>query len=1093
MIDKDENRDVKEFIGTKMKGKTVVDVDEIKVQEGKYILVRRKFHLDSGGYFWKEFYRSKKREQKLTQLKKRSSKISKKGGDSSCDEDTSDEDKPKLKVDTSDVILDDLDIDGDLDFLDGVDDFVQVDAPDVGITIGGTNGYKSKKRQDDGSDDPPPAPPGESDDGSVAKKKKKKGRSKSPGTSKKCLESPRPKVKRTKSKKGGKKKKDEGDDSSTIRRGGKKKKKSLDDEKSTKSSKAKKKGGDKKKKKDKKKKETTLEPAEVSDDGLDQLDFAGGASDDIMNYLDDLENGLLSDSENYESLDDDDDFFEYKDLPVIGDDDPVEVLKDRANHEEAQKPIFMKIMGVWETRKEKVAYSNPMQKMGGGSGATSDNPFESRMERMKGKKDADNPTPKEAAPGKFMNMQAESIDFEKPYKRPVYAKTEEQEEMLSGAVGDNAAFQGLEEDQIKPLMDAFEPKMFKSGTVISKAGAPERFYSIVQSGEVDFFVDGVQVGSAAVGQTFGDAALQGASAQHVSAVAKGEGTVLLQIENNAFRHIVRDEMIKSENEKVKLLKSVDMFKDLDDSDLAQLSEAMVARKFRKGENITRKFKEMPFCIIQKGSVVATDVEVGPGQSFGENALQAVEDQEPAKVSALAKTAGLAFTIDPASFRKVFGDYDRLKRKNEEQKALLTVRSIRDAGLLSSQLQDLVAELEEVRFDPEEIIFIRGEETRPLMYLVREGKVKVKSAKGEEISILPGGFFGTEHMEIVTKGGRAILPEFVVADFSAVASYESVCGILSLQDLAAVTGANMKGPPPKNNIGIKDLDRHRLLGEGQYGQVWLVTDKNVEDPEPLALKIQQLKTSKNFDRTEAIRKETKLMSALQHQFIVRLLNVYKSETEMSMLMSIAPGGELFDVIHRQTDDGFWISGMNEPCAKFYTSVIADTLAYMHKQKYLYRDLKPENILIDKDGYPVLTDFGFAKKLDADKTYTFCGTPNFVAPEVILQRGHDAAADNWSLGVLLFEMIDGDNPFWEEGMDNGTLYDVICHSPHFPLPEHVSVEAEHLISRLLEKNPGKRIGTFREKDILEHEWFDQVDMDDVRAKRVKAPKVPDPIEL
>jgi len=78
MIDKDENRDVKEFIGTKMKGKTVVDVDEIKVQEGKYILVRRKFHLDSGGYFWKEFYRSKKREQKLTQLKKRSSKISKK-------------------------------------------------------------------------------------------------------------------------------------------------------------------------------------------------------------------------------------------------------------------------------------------------------------------------------------------------------------------------------------------------------------------------------------------------------------------------------------------------------------------------------------------------------------------------------------------------------------------------------------------------------------------------------------------------------------------------------------------------------------------------------------------------------------------------------------------------------------------------------------------------------------------------------------------------------------------------------------------------------------------------------------------------------
>jgi serine/threonine protein kinase len=139
------------------------------------------------------------------------------------------------------------------------------------------------------------------------------------------------------------------------------------------------------------------------------------------------------------------------------------------------------------------------------------------------------------------------------------------------------------------------------------------------------------------------------------------------------------------------------------------------------------------------------------------------------------------------------------------------------------------------------------------------------------------------------------------------------------------------------------------------------------------------------------------------------------------------------------------------------------------------------------------FFAAKKLASGKTYTFCGTPNFVAPEVILQRGHDGAADNWSLGVLVFEMIDGDNPFWEEGMDNATLYDVICNSPYFPLPEHISEAAEHLISRLLEKNPSKRIGTFREKDILEHEWFARVDMEKLRTKQVKAPKLPDPIKL
>jgi CRP-like cAMP-binding protein len=469
---------------------------------------------------------------------------------------------------------------------------------------------------------------------------------------------------------------------------------------------------------------------------------------------------------------------------------------------------------------------------------------------------------------------------------------------------------------------------------------------------------------------------------------------------------------------------------------------------------------------------------------------------------------------------VFAMYFVSSQLEQYCSAQCTVKSIRDFGLLGSQLQDLVSQMVEKTFPRGQDVFVRDEKTKPVMYLVRSGKVKLTKADGSEETVLPGEFFGQEHLAFKAKGSRAVLPEEITPKYSASAIATTVCGVLSLHDLAAVTGTNSQALQPQSHIGLKDLERHRLLGEGQYGNVWLVTNKKDDDPEPLALKVQKLKTRKNPDRSNAIRKETKLMRALQHQFVVKLLNVYTEETEMSMLMSLAPGGELFDVIHRQNADGYWISGMNEACAKFYTAVIADTLAFMHKQKFLYRDLKPENVLIDKDGYPVLTDFGFgelfsfhtiicssvqvlicllvlckiaAKKLASGKTYTFCGTPNFVAPEVILQRGHDGAADNWSLGVLVFEMIDGDNPFWEEGMDNATLYDVICNSPYFPLPEHVTESAEHLISRLLEKNPSKRIGTFREKDILEHEWFARVDMEKLRNKKVKAPKRPDPIKL
>jgi hypothetical protein len=163
--------------------------------------------------------------------------------------------------------------------------------------------------------------------------------------------------------------------------------------------------------------------------------------------------------------------------------------------------------------------------------------------------------------------------------------------------------------------------------------------------------------------------------------------------------------------------------------------------------------------------------------------------------------------------------------------------------------------------------------------------------------------------------------------------------------------------------------------------------------------------------------------------------------------------------------------------------------MHAQKFIFRDLKPENILIDKDGYPIIIDFGFCKKVE-DKTYTFCGTPNYVAPEIIRNVGHNAAVDWWAYGIVIYEMISGENPFYYDGLDDVSLFSAICEEEGEPLKDCFSRHVRKLVSKLLVKDPAKRLGMLkgRAQDVLDHEWFHGLNLKKLRAKKIKAPWIP-----
>mmetsp|Transcript_2996 Transcript_2996/g.4325 ORF Transcript_2996/g.4325 Transcript_2996/m.4325 type:complete len:356 (+) Transcript_2996:1146-2213(+) len=210
--------------------------------------------------------------------------------------------------------------------------------------------------------------------------------------------------------------------------------------------------------------------------------------------------------------------------------------------------------------------------------------------------------------------------------------------------------------------------------------------------------------------------------------------------------------------------------------------------------------------------------------------------------------------------------------------------------------------------------------------------------------------------------------------------------------------------------------------------------------------------------------------------------------MDMLMGLIKGGELWDVIHQQNEEtDEWSSGIPEWQSKFYAYLLADTFCFLQDREYVFRDLKPENVMLDEDGYPILVDFGFAKHVaEGEKTFTFCGTPNYVAPEVIKNTGHSYEVDHWALGVVIYEMISGENPFFYDDMEQFALYQAISEEDPYPMGDDVdpSTTVLDLLDLIFEKDPLDRLDI---QDIVQHDWFDGMpDLKLFRGKKLKAPR-------
>jgi len=283
-----------------------------------------------------------------------------------------------------------------------------------------------------------------------------------------------------------------------------------------------------------------------------------------------------------------------------------------------------------------------------------------------------------------------------------------------------------------------------------------------------------------------------------------------------------------------------------------------------------------------------------------------------------------------------------------------------------------------------------------------------------------------------------------------------------------------------SVELNDFQIIKVLGRGTFGKVCLVQYKPTK--EYYAMKSLKKDVLLDMDQVQSTILEKKILQSLDHPFLVGMIFCFQTEERIYFIMPFIRGGELFQ--HLRTEKFF-----KEDKARFYAASMGLALDYLHNHGIVYRDIKPENILIGEDGYLKLIDFGMAKMLQGnEKATSFCGTPEYLAPEIITGEGHNRAADWWSYGILLFEMLCGIPPFYCENTER--MYDLITNAElRFPKRIQVSDNAKDLIKKLLIKQQDKRLGVNKGfEEIKTHPFFQGFDFDALLAKKLEAPFIP-----
>jgi len=291
-------------------------------------------------------------------------------------------------------------------------------------------------------------------------------------------------------------------------------------------------------------------------------------------------------------------------------------------------------------------------------------------------------------------------------------------------------------------------------------------------------------------------------------------------------------------------------------------------------------------------------------------------------------------------------------------------------------------------------------------------------------------------------------------------------------------------PGQPKTGPQDFELLKLLGKGGYGKVFLVRKIHGQDHGQIfAMKVLKKATIvRNAKDTAHTKAERNILEGVKHPFIVDLIYAFQTGGKLYLILEYLCGGELFMQLERE---GIFM----EDTACFYLAELTLAIEHLHSMGIIYRDLKPENILLDTAGHVKLTDFGLCKESihEGTMTHTFCGTIEYMAPEILMRSGHGKAVDWWSLGALMYDMLTGAPPFTAENRKK-TIDKIL--KAKLNLPPYLTNEARGLLKRLLRKNTSERLGAGPDdsKAIKSHLFFRHINWEDVFHRKLEPPFKP-----
>ncbi|XP_023580101.1 LOW QUALITY PROTEIN: serine/threonine-protein kinase N2 [Octodon degus] len=284
------------------------------------------------------------------------------------------------------------------------------------------------------------------------------------------------------------------------------------------------------------------------------------------------------------------------------------------------------------------------------------------------------------------------------------------------------------------------------------------------------------------------------------------------------------------------------------------------------------------------------------------------------------------------------------------------------------------------------------------------------------------------------------------------------------------------------FNIQDFRCCAVLGRGHFGKVLLAEYKHTNEMFAIkALKKGDIVARDEVDSLMCEKRIFETVNSVRHPFLVNLFACFQTKEHVCFVMEYAAGGDLMMHIHTDV--------FSEPRAVFYAACVVLGLQYLHEHKIVYRDLKLDNLLLDTEGFVKIADFGLCKEGMGygDRTSTFCGTPEFLAPEVLTETSYTRAVDWWGLGVLIYEMLVGESPF--PGDDEEEVFDSIVND-EVRYPRFLSTEAISIMRRLLRRNPERRLGAGEKdaEDVKKHPFFRLIDWSALMDKKLKPPFVP-----